>query len=170
MSPDNSSAATALRGDILTARDALRRVQTGRIWFEPYSNCLNPIIAAIKALDTLAGYDNTSTALASRSAEGGEHMEAGTVKADSDVGRLLQQLAQHIQTYAWNREGIRLVAEVNRVLGSVVAEVSQWQVESLKATLRIVQLGSDDDTNPSWDDFEQALATVDTLVEGWSRV
>jgi hypothetical protein len=43
-------------------------------------------------------------------------MEARTIKADSEVGRLLQRLAQHIQTYAWNQDGIRLVAEVNRVL------------------------------------------------------
>ena len=39
------------------ARDALERVQKGRVWFEPYSTCLDDIVAAIKALDKLAGYD-----------------------------------------------------------------------------------------------------------------
>jgi hypothetical protein len=36
-------------------------------------------------------------------------------------------------------------------------------VDSLRATLRIAQLNANDDTNPTWDDFEQALTTVDAL-------
>lgn len=40
------------------ARDALRKIQTGRIWFGEAAECLNPIIEAIKALDRLAGLDN----------------------------------------------------------------------------------------------------------------
>jgi hypothetical protein len=38
--------------------------------------------------------------------------------------------------------------------------MSVESVQSLKATLRIAQLDSNDDTNPTWDDFECALATV----------
>lgn len=48
--------------DVRKARDALVRVQKGRVWFEPYSDALDPIIAAIKALDKLAGYDNVREA------------------------------------------------------------------------------------------------------------
>lgn len=36
---------------------SLERVQKGRVWFEPYSDCLDPIITAMRALETLAGYD-----------------------------------------------------------------------------------------------------------------
>jgi hypothetical protein len=44
-------------GEVREARDALERVQKGRVWFEPHSDCLNPVIEAIAALDKLAGYD-----------------------------------------------------------------------------------------------------------------
>lgn len=53
---------TAANDPVREARDALRRVQTGRVWYEPYSDALNPIIEAIKALDVLAGHDNVRKA------------------------------------------------------------------------------------------------------------
>lgn len=37
---------------------ALRELQTSRVWFEPYSDALNPIVAAIEALRVLIGLDN----------------------------------------------------------------------------------------------------------------
>lgn len=46
------------------ARDALRKVQTGRIWFGEAAECLDPIIEAIEALDRLAGLDNMRKAKA----------------------------------------------------------------------------------------------------------
>ena len=52
----------AANDHVREARDALRKIQTGRIWFGEAAECLNPIIEAIRALDRLAGLDNAASA------------------------------------------------------------------------------------------------------------
>lgn len=69
---------SAANDHVREARDALRKVQTGRIWFGEAAECLDPIIDAIKALDRLAGLDN---------ATGAKHVDEGPCEACTAASR-----------------------------------------------------------------------------------